>query len=483
MMLSLTGATLLLLMVAGVVLLLYMRHQLLFSFDQSLLSKAQALRSLLHVDASGKVDFDFADEAMPEFNPGSSSEYFQLWSASGECIERSPSLGSSDLFLTKPLLARRLSDDLHTFIDIPLPDYRPGRAVVMSFYPSNEENEDHPVAAKGGAKVVLLAVARDRHALDHTLATITGAVLVAILALAAATAWLTPWLIVRNLRPLDVIADQARAIGPGALGHRFTLQGMPDELVPICTRLNDSLEKLQAAFDRERRFSADVAHELRTPIAELRLLSELAVKFPPDPSSAEKSSRDAQAIAGQMESIVVALLELNQPGSEIHPPLSPVLLSSVVDAGWSPFSSNRHNIALRCEDLSDIHVLTRADILERLFANLFDNAVEYGIPGTGIHLGIALQTGHVRLSLTNQTTPLDPEELSHLSEPFSRKDPARTGNRHAGLGLSLVESYARRLKIVVKYSLPRSSLFQVMLEIPAASEAIPSTGHPREADS
>jgi two-component system sensor histidine kinase QseC len=78
----------------------------------------------------------------------------------------------------------------------------------------------------------------------------------------------------RGLRPLGRVAEEAA-----------TIDAMPGALKPICLRLNDSLERLEAAFARERRFTADVAHELRTPIAELRCLADVALKWQGEPES------------------------------------------------------------------------------------------------------------------------------------------------------------------------------------------------------
>jgi len=96
--------------------------------------------------------------------------------------------------------------------------------------------------------------------------------------LLALTVLVVPRLLRRELVPLDALAEQASHINADSLAMRFPISPLPGELIPISTRLNDLLARLELSFERERRFSADLAHELRTPIAELRTLAEVALK-------------------------------------------------------------------------------------------------------------------------------------------------------------------------------------------------------------
>jgi two-component system sensor histidine kinase QseC len=113
----------------------------------------------------------------------------------------------------------------------------------------------------------------------------------------------------RGLAPLEAVAQRASHIDEHTLDQRFP-NDIPIELRSICERLNDLLSRLQSAFARERRFSADVAHELRTPIAELRAIAEVALKWPtPDPEVVG-AFQDVVAAAGQMQGIVDGLLAI-----------------------------------------------------------------------------------------------------------------------------------------------------------------------------
>jgi len=124
---------------------------------------------------------------------------------------------------------------------------------------------------KGAAVVITLAVSRAE--LDEQLAMVLTSLLVAAAGLLVGTILLLNLTIRRVLRPLHEVCNQASGIDEESLDNRFPVRSMPRELQPICSRLNDLLSRLETAFRRQRRFAANVAHELRTPIAELRSLA------------------------------------------------------------------------------------------------------------------------------------------------------------------------------------------------------------------
>src|SRR5262249_9793902 len=124
-----------------------------------------------------------------------------------------------------------------------------------------------------------------------------------------AAAWLVAWNLERGLSPLARLGAQADAIGSESLATRFPVTGVPAELVPIGHRLNDLLARLDSAFERERRFTAAVTHELRTPIAELRSACDVALRWPEE---SRASLAEAHEVSIQMGRLVEALLELRR---------------------------------------------------------------------------------------------------------------------------------------------------------------------------
>jgi two-component system sensor histidine kinase QseC len=460
---TLVAALVLMLGTAGALMYGYLRQALTRQFDDVLRVKGANLAALLRQEDGARVDFDFSDNAMPEFSTPVAPDYFELWSLEGTGLERSASLGGRELNID-----RRLSG-LPRTLDLQLPDGRAGRAIVLLVTPTSEHHSERDAKGRPAPRNYLLAVTRDRAALDRTLTTIGVADIAGIALLALGFGVLVPVLIAQSLRPLDAIAAQAHQIDANSLGNRFPVDRMPSELRPICARLNDSLSRLQTAFDRERRFSGDVAHELRTPIAELRLLADLGVRHSEPGTQARRSFQDALEVAIQMEHIVEALLEMVAPDAPLQTSdLERVDLSQLIDQAWRPLEAQAARKGIVLERPSDMGALVRSNptSLGRIIANLLANAVEYAPPNAVVRWQQETHPSRTVISVTNPTHDLSAADMPHLAEPFWRKDVARTSGRHAGLGLTLVARYAQRLGISVDWSLPAAQVFRVRLEIP-----------------
>ena len=275
----------------------------------------------------------------------------------------------------------------------------------------------------------------------------------------------------RGLSPLQSVAAAAARIDAQALDFRFSLDGLPRELQPICLRLNDSLERLQKAFERERRFTADVAHELRTPIAELRSLADVALKWDGDRETSLGYFKDAYDISRQMEQIVTALLSLArcQSGTATTARES-VNLSALVHAAWD---ERRQEVAKRrlavTFDMPDRLLLTiDRTMLCSIVNNLVANAAQYARIGGRVACKVLANGYGVRLAISNDMDNLSPEDLPHLFEPFWRKDAARTDGTHCGLGLTLVGAYAAALGGKIEASLPSQNSLCVAVSLPTA---------------
>src|SRR5262249_22788700 len=121
------------------------------------------------------------------------------------------------------------------------------------------------------------------------------------------------------------------------LGQRFPAGEMPDELRPICEGLNALLGRLERSFARERRFGSDLAHELLTPLAELRVLHEAALKWP-DTSGPDTHRRSLDVLL-RMEDLATRLLDLARAENGcLQAEREPVDLAKLVTTVWQPFA-------------------------------------------------------------------------------------------------------------------------------------------------
>lgn len=418
----------------GVTLFLRARAIVTNEFDRAERSEAALLRSQTEDDGE-KVQLDLAGLSLPQYER---DEYYQLWLPEGQTIARSPSLGFDDL--------PRHGGDLV------LPNGRPGRGIMLQFVPMAAE-EDQPL--NPNPAIVTMVVARDRGALDRTLAGIgAGLLLIGGMALAA-TALIVSIAVRHGLAPLDAAGQQAAAIDASTLQMRFATDTMPVELRPIMARLNDLLARLDEAFQRERRVTADIAHELRTPIAELRALAEVGVKWPE-----EATFQDTLQIAQRMETLVSGLLALARHDAG-HQAVArePVALRTVVDEVWAPLAQRARSRQL--EVAMDVSGQWTTDpmLLRMIVGNLLSNAVEY----TSEHGRIRVAGDESRLEVSNTTDQLTREDLPHLFERFWRKDAARTNDGHTGLGLTLARAGSTALGLQLSAEMPDAATLRMSL--------------------
>ena len=155
--------------------------------------------------------------------------------------------------------------------DLPLPRGRgPGRAIGIKFRPRFDRRDDE---ARKDPLDAVVVVAGQRGQLDAMLQRVRFMLFGGGVGLLLVTSLAVPFVLRPGLRPVERVADRARTIDSKTLGERFPVEDMPRELRHICERLNDLLARLEASFERERRFSGDLAHELLTPLAEMRVIA------------------------------------------------------------------------------------------------------------------------------------------------------------------------------------------------------------------
>jgi len=222
-------------------------------------------------------------------------------------------------------------------------------------------------------------------------------------------------------------------------------ESMPAELRPIALRLNELLARLEAAFSREQRFTATAAHELRTPLAELRALAEVNLTTPATEEERAESWRDALSTTQRMEALALRLLELTRcedPARVIKH--EPVALPQAVAEAWQPWAARAadRGLALDVALPSDLIARTDATLLGLVLGNICGNAAEHAPSGEQLRVTSARDNGAVMLFFRNRAGTLTAADMPHLFERFWRKDGARSGSgQHHGLGLALAAEF------------------------------------------
>jgi signal transduction histidine kinase len=265
------------------------------------------------------------------------------------------------------------------------------------------------------------------------------------LAIVAVLALLAGWLVAgRMLRPIRTITRTARRISSTSLHERLALDGPEDELKELGDTLDDLFGRLDAAFEAQRHFVANASHELRAPLTRQRALIQVALADPDANSTSLRTAHErVLASEQQLEQIIDALLTLTrgQAGLERHEDLDLAVIAS-------------HAMIARESQLAgyelDVHATlatapTDGDprLLERLIANLIDNAIRHNTPGGHLEIATGTNDRHAILVIANTGPTVPPEEVERLFQPFQRLNGARTRHNNGhGLGLSIVQAIA-----------------------------------------
>jgi two-component system sensor histidine kinase QseC len=455
--LRLSGAALLLLFLAGSLLYGGVRWLLTDQFDATLHTKLRSFTTLIEQEGE-EVELDFIEQAMPEFSAPAEPEYVQMWLTGrmdGWVVYRSPSLEDRDL----PRLAG--TEDRPVIRGLTLPDGRAGRAIGAEFV---IHHYDPGTDGKGAAHLALV-LAKETAALDRALLFLLVGTIAVILLLLGAGLLLGGEALTRGLRPLDELARHVGAIADPLRAPRFEREAVPVELAPLVESHNQMLARICKAFERERRTSANIAHELRTPVAELLVLAETAQRYPTDPLENARRLGELREIAAQMSTLIATLLELARMESGRVPlEIEPVDLAEMVRDCWSPLSSVADAKRQKFQPLRGRGPLVRADrvALSILLANLLRNAVDHAPVGDQIGCEVENAGTRCQLVLSNAADGLAPEDLDKLTEPFWRSSKSREDRSHTGIGLSLVRRLAELLEVELSFQLDES-VFQARL--------------------
>lgn len=425
-------------------------------FDYALLSKARQLTAPTNPGGSG-FSLRFTEDPPPEFQPGPEAEYFEIRTVDGGLFARSASLGESTLTIRKSARSEP------AFFNVKLPGGRSGRAVALRLALSETSASE-----AGFIAVFARDTAHLRESYNLALGVFVGGGAV-VLALAI---WLVQAATRRGLRPFAVLAEQVGRIHPRRLDTRLSTAELPAELLPIVEQLNRLMARLEGAFERERRFSAHAAHELLTPVSELRAAAENALQWRDDPVATGRLAEDTLDSARQMERLVRALLTLaNSDGEEHRLDRSEVDLAVLVRETLNQFAERiaAKKLALEVSVPAEVLVMGDRAACASIVQNLLDNAVEYTPAGGIIQCGIEAAPARTRFVVTNTNPGLDPAALSQVWEPFWRRDAARTDRAHSGLGLALVQALAKAQGFEVAALLPSPDRIQIEVIMPAAS--------------
>lgn len=384
--------------------------------DRELLERGRTLERLLPLalprdrgavpPALGSIDLDV--------------EFFSLYAADGSLLRQSTRNAG------RPLPHPRGSSTQPRYYDAMLPDGRHGRAVAM------------PLQLAGQDAAAVLVVASDREGWDRAETRIHSTLLAATIAISVLVSLMAIAMVRRAFSFLRRTARQLSRLDVNAplqpIGAQF-----PVELEPFANAFNTGVQRLYLAIDRERRFASNVAHELRTPLAEIRSSAESALAAGDDHLSRQALQETVEATLRMQRSVdallQLARLESGQDAPQSDPLELRALLADAVRAAQRLPGDSRRRIVIAPGTAP--WVSADVAILERIFANLLSNSVEYSSGDGEIRCRLEADDLGTWVEIGNPAEGLQDADLQHFGQRFWRRHPEGGTAHHAGLGLAL----------------------------------------------
>ncbi|MGW5725275.1 sensor histidine kinase [Nocardia beijingensis] len=279
------------------------------------------------------------------------------------------------------------------------------------------------------------------------------------------------WLLAgRALHPLQRITATARRVADTSLHERIALDGPQDEIKDLADTFDAMLERLDRAFDGQRRFVANASHELRTPLTINRTLIEVALEDPEAPESTRRLGATLLEVNRRHERLIDGLLVLATSEQRLTEHRRGDLADIAADAvgTWA----ERPGAEITA-DLESAPVQGDPLLLERLVHNLLDNAVRYNLPENGwVTIRSATSGDRAVLTVANSGPQVPAFEVDSLFEPFRRLSAAErladSDARGAGLGLSIVRSVAQAHGGTVRATARPEGGLAVTVDLPRA---------------
>jgi two-component system sensor histidine kinase QseC len=439
------------------------RQVILGEFDSVLRRQMQVLAAAAERVGTG-IDFDYG----PDRDPGSAFDegldyYFQATLSDGSLLKQSADLHDFRLRM-EPVASGEMRIG-----PVVLPSGRTGRGCVYVFEPRPEGPDAHrgpvdrPDAPAGPIRIVIGATTGD---IDRPLAALAIIEVLVGVVVMGATIFALHRTVRAGLAPINDLARQVTGIEPGNLGARLDVSGQPAELSPIAARLNEMLGRVEDAFSRERRFTGNAAHELRTPVAEIRAIAEVA----------SGAGEDGERVRG--------LLEIVKVCEEMQHTISALLAIARVKSGTLNIEQRSVDLAaflreccdkraqrgagpqITCTTDAGLTAQTDPTVLASVINNLLDNSLSYTPHGGSIEARAQRVDGRVRLTIENTCTALVEADLRDMFDPFWRKRGTSVEGNHSGLGLALVRALCDDLGVSVWAQLVTPQRLAVCVEVP-----------------
>lgn len=277
----------------------------------------------------------------------------------------------------------------------------------------------------------------------------------------------------RGLRPLRLLASAASDIQPINLGVRLPEDDAPLEIREMAAAFNEMLERIAAGYERMSQFSADLAHEIRTPVGILVGQTQVALHQARSPEEYQRVLESNLEELNRLRQIAENILFLAQADhAALQIERAPLPLAPELRKIADYFEGLADERGLRFEVAASGSAFVNAPLCRRAINNLVVNAVRYGEAGSTVRLLGSQQPGGALIAVENSGEPVPPEQLARLFNRFYRGDAARSRPTESnGLGLAIVQAIMGLHGGRAEASSPAPGLIRFELQFPAPAEA------------
>ncbi|MGH9697736.1 MAG: sensor histidine kinase, partial [Bryobacteraceae bacterium] len=282
------------------------------------------------------------------------------------------------------------------------------------------------------------------------------------------------WLSRRALRPVDAITERARTIGLSNLSERLPVPKTNDELQRLTETWNAMLARLQSAISRISQFTADASHELRTPVAIVRLAAENALRKtrsePEYRAALQRIQKESENMTRLIEDLLfLARADFDRDAGETGTVDLGALIESV-RLDLSPLAEAKAVTLTQNTAGHAIEVLGSLSALRRMLVILLDNAIKYTPEGGAVSIHLEQQSGHATVTVEDTGIGIPEDARSRVFQRFFRVDPSRSKESGGhGLGLAIAQTIVEQhgASIELRPTAQGGSIFSVSLPLRA----------------
>lgn len=278
------------------------------------------------------------------------------------------------------------------------------------------------------------------------------------------------WISSRSLRPVDEMTQAARSTGTGDLSARLPVPPVRDEISRLAEAWNEMLTRIEESFARMQRFTADAAHELRTPLAALRTTAELTLRRPRDPQEYRDAIMQMGAIAERMNQLAEDLLVVARgdqvPAQPSRERVDFAVLARDIASEMMPLFEDKGVCLEISTSAARAIVNAHADSLRRVVVVLLDNALKYSAPEGRVTISLEETASGLELKVADTGCGIPQDALAHVFDRFYRADPSRdrkTGGHGLGLAIAQQIAHSHDGRIEAESVVGQGSVFRLKL--------------------